>query len=154
MSCKIRCYTLFDITKTGITNRKNVSINAVDPMHWQRARNQQCNFDTILQLISLRSQPEDITDPKLLKIQFKEFDKFGFLFENETSDDTYNCWSFDFSISHQSVFDDGISELGCLYVDCDSVPMILIGTEWNKLPAFLDTSIELRNIYFEVISNE
>jgi len=123
-------------------------------MHWQRARNQQCNFDTILQLISLRSQPEDITDPKLLKIQFKEFDKFGFLFENETSDDTYNCWSFDFSISHQSVFDDGISELGCLYVDCDSVPMILIGTEWNKLPAFLDTSIELRNIYFEVISNE
>lgn len=154
MSCKIRCYTLFDITKTGITNRKNVSANAVDPMQWQRARNQQCNFDTILQLISLRSQPEEITDPKLVKIRFKEFDNFGFLFENEIIEDTYNCWSFEFTISHQSVFDDGISELGCLYVDCDSVPMILIGTEWNKLPAFLDTSVELRNIYFEVISNE
>jgi hypothetical protein len=28
--------------------------------------------------------------------------------------------------------------------------MILCGTEWEKLPSFLDTSEELKNIYFTV----
>jgi len=41
--------------------------------------------------------------------------------------------------------------LGGLYSDCEGVPMIKVGTEWDKLPNFLDTSPELRNIYFEVI---
>lgn len=74
---------------------------------------------------------------------------FGFLFEQQ-EDEEYPCWSFEFDIQHPSVFDDGISELGALYSDCDMVPMIKCGTEWDKLPAFLDTSEELRNIYFKV----
>lgn len=154
MSCRIRCYTLFDITKTGITNRKNFSNDSdVDMLAWQKARNKQCNFDTILQLISLRSQPEDITEPVLNSIKFSEFNNFGFLFEQSTEEEQ-NCWNFDFTITHQKVFDDGITELGLLYNDCDTVPMIPVDTAWNKLQPFLDTSIELRNIYFEVISNE
>jgi hypothetical protein len=32
--------------------------------------------------------------------------------------------------------------------------MIKVGTEWDKLPSFLDTSPELRNIYFEVINEK
>ena len=61
---------------------------------------------------------------------------------------------FNFEIQHASVFSDGITELGALYTDCDGVTMIKCGTEWDKLPAFLDTSLELRNIYFKVISND
>ena len=53
-----------------------------------------------------------------------------------------------------SVFDDGVRGLGYLYEDCDNVPMIRCGTEWDKLPEFLDTSPELRNIYFEVMLND
>jgi hypothetical protein len=149
MSLQIRCYTLFDITKTGVTNRRN-STN-LDPK-WQKQRNTQCNFDTILQVASLRSQPENVTDPVLSTVIFSEFDKFGFLFENET--EPHPCWSFDFTVNFHSVFDDGIHEFGHLYADCDGVPMIPIGTEWDKLPTFIDASPELRNIYFEVLPDE
>jgi len=31
--------------------------------------------------------------------------------------------------------------------------MVKTGREWNKLPDFLDTSPELKNIYFEVLSD-
>jgi len=32
--------------------------------------------------------------------------------------------------------------------------MIKCGTEWEKLPSFLDTSTELRNIYFKIENND
>lgn len=145
MPFSVRCYTLFDITKTGITNRRNVQ--NPDPI-WQKERNTQCNFDTILQVISLRSQPENITDPKKIIINFTEFNKFGFLFDEET--EPTPCWTFDFTVNFHSVFDDGIDMFGYLYQDCDGVPMIAIDTQWDKLPQFLDSNPELRNIYFEI----
>ena len=152
MSYIIKCCTLFDITNTGVLHRKPPSnIDETQLSIWQSNRNRQVNFDTLLQVINLRSQPENTTDVIKEKINFKEFNKFGFLFENEEDQDMF---SFTFSINHKNVFDDGISNLGALYSDCDGVPMIKIGTEWNKLPNFLDTSPELSNIYFEVLSDE
>lgn len=146
----ITCYTLFDITSTGVINRgKPVD---QDMEEWIYKRNTQCNFDTVLQAISLRSQPEIHRLPKLRKIRFDTFDKFGFLFEQKGSEE-YNSWSFDFTVQHPSVFNDGISELGALYSDCNNVPMIKCGTEWDKLDQFLNTSEELRNIYFEIANN-
>jgi hypothetical protein len=114
-------------------------------------RNTQSNFDTVQQAISLRSQPEVVRIPEKTQIKFNEFSEFGFLFEQE-DDETYPCWSFDFMVHHPSVFYDGVNELGALYSDCDRVPMIKCGTEWDKLPSFLDTSDELRNIYFKVLT--
>lgn len=152
MSFIITCYVLFDITNTGVINRQRPAIDD-DITAWLHKRNTQCNFDTVLQAVSLRSQPEVTRFPEKIKIRFDEFDKFGFLFEQQ-EDELYDCWTFDFEIQHPSVFDNGITELGALYGDCDQVPMIKCGTEWNKLPLFLDTSDELRNIYFKVISNE
>jgi hypothetical protein len=152
MSFKVSCYTLFDITQTGVINRSRPGPED-EPDVWLHKRNTQCNFDTILQVISLRSQPEEIGIPKLIKIKFNEFDNFGFLFSQEP-DEEYNCWTFDFTIHHPSVFYDGITELGHLYADCDQVPMIKTNTTWDKLPAFLDSTDELRNIYFKVIENE
>lgn len=151
MSFKISCYTLFDITQTGVINRSRPSPED-DPDVWLRKRNTQCNFDTLLQAISLRSQPEIIDYPTIMKIKFNEFDHFGFLFEEEI--DEVNCWTFDFNIQHPSVFNDGITELGSLYSDCDQVPMIKTDTAWDKLPAFLDSTDELRNIYFKVVEND
>lgn len=152
MSFTLSCYTLFDITQTGIVNRSRPAPED-DPEVWLHKRNTQCNFDTVLQAISLRSQPENITNPVLTKIKFQEFDNFGFLFE-EDSDQEINCWAFEFSVQHASVYYDGISELGSLYADCDQVPMIKTKTAWEKLPAFLDSSDELRNIYFKVLRND
>jgi hypothetical protein len=149
MSLVIRCFLLFDITSTGVTSRSGEK-HLNDP-DWTAKRNTQCNFDTVLQAISLRSQPENISKPKKTLIDLEEVDSFGFMLNQ--NNEKIPCWSFTFSISHAGVFNDGISELGALYHDCDLVPMIKCGTEWSVLPEFLDTSDELRNIHFEVISD-
>lgn len=149
MSYTITCYTLFDITPTGIVNR-NRPVEDEEIASWLHKRNTQCNFDTVLQAISLRSQPEIIKMPEKTQIRFDEFTDFGFLFEQQ-EDEVYTCWSFDFNIQHASVFNDGTNALGALYSDCDTVPMIKTDTVWDKLPAFLDTSDELKNIYFKAV---
>ena len=80
---KIKCKTLFDITFTGVTGRFSVSaipfkdrtgreIKNID--NWNFARNQQRNYETLLQLLSLRTQPMNISNPKqtikVLNIQY------------------------------------------------------------------------------------
>ena len=154
MSFKLKCYTLFDITKTGNINRRPpVNGTPEQTKRWEKTRNTQTNFDTIIQVLSLRSQPEDITEPiEEIVIFDGELDMFGFLFDND--DIAHSCWSFEMSIPHNKVYADDINELGNLLRDCDGVPMIKVGTEWDKLPNFLDTTPELRNIHFEVINDE
>jgi hypothetical protein len=152
MSYTITCYTLFDITPTGIVNR-NRPVEDEEMASWLHKRNTQCNFDTVLQAISLRSQPEITRTPEKKQIRLDEFTDFGFLYQQQ-EDELYTCWSFDFEIQHASVFNDGTNELGSLYSDCDTVPMIKTDTCWDKLPAFLDTSVELKNIYFKVVKYE
>lgn len=154
MSFKLRCYTLFDITKTGNINRRPpMNGTPEQTKSWEKTRNTQTNFDTILQVISLRSQPENITEPVQEILIFDgESDIFGFLFDSE--DTAQSCWSFEFTIPHDKVYYDGINELGNLFNDCDGVPMIKVGTEWDKLPNFLDTTPELKNIHFEVIDEK
>jgi hypothetical protein len=149
MSYTISCYTLFDVTQTNVPNRYRPDMDR----EWHHKRNTQSNFDTVQQVISLRSQPENVRTPIKISIRFDEFTDFGFLFEQEENE-TYPCWSFDFDVQHPSVFYDGVSDLGALYNDCDRVPMIKCGTEWDKLPLFLDSSDELRNIYFKVLKND
>lgn len=151
MSFKLKCYTLFDITKTG-NNLRRPPINGTPEQtkRWEISRNTQTNFDTIIQVLSLRSQPEDITDPEQQIVVFpNDLDWFGFLFDS--TDMGCSCWSFTCTIPHNKVYDNGHNELGYLLYDCDGVPMIKVGNEHEKLPNFLDTSPELRNIYFEVL---
>jgi hypothetical protein len=91
--------------------------------------------------------------PEKTQIRFDEFTDFGFLYQQQENE-LYTCWSFDFDIQHASVFNDGVNDLGALYSDCDTVPMIKTDTVWDKLPAFLDTSDELKNVYFKVVKYE
>lgn len=152
MKTLIKCHTLFDITNTGIlTRRTPINLSPEQTITYENNRKKQHNFDTLLQIIGLRTQPEDISSPQQYTTEFKNNNIFGFLFEDEESQP---AWNFTFSISYHGVYNDGINELGGLYNDCDGVPMLKIGEEWDKLPNFLDTTPELRNIYFEVISNE
>jgi hypothetical protein len=151
MSYLIRCHTLFDITNTGVLNRRPPSFLEGEKLsEWNENKKRQCNFDTVLQVVSLRSQPENISKPYVSTITFEEFEKFGFLLET-SEDQPIPKWAFEFTVNYHGVFNDGISELGALYSDCDSVPMITGLGEWSKLPNFLDISPELKNIYFEVL---
>ncbi len=140
---------MFDITNTGIPNRSKAPLD-VDAAVWMHKRNTQSNFDTVLQGISLRSQPEVTLYPVRTDIRFDEFENFGFLY-HQKENETYPMWQFEFEVQHASVFENGIEELGSLYTDCDGIPMIKCGTEWTELPTFLDTTPELRNIYFKLL---
>lgn len=144
MNHRLTCYTLFDITQTGVLNRAKPATN-IDYDDWVYKRNTQCNFDTILQAISLRAQPEVVKKPKKIDIDFL---KTGFFGANYTSKNLVPCWTFDFEIYHSSVFDDNINELGHLISDCHGIPMIKCTTQFQGTASFLDTSFEQKNIYF------
>lgn len=133
-------------------NRKAPSTYSAEELKvWEHRRNTQANYDTVLQVISLRSQPEENTETKEKIIKFKEFQHFGFLFDEE---EDQKCWYFDFTILHTKVFYDGIDELGSLHNDANGVPIIKTDSAWSKLPNFLDSSPELCNIYFEILRDE
>jgi hypothetical protein len=142
------CYTLFDITETGILNRSKPTGD--DIQEWILKRNTQCNFDTILQVISLRSQPDQVKSPIRIQLVDSDLDKFGFLFENNETLPVY-YWKFDFEVHHSSVFENGIMPYGALYKDCEGVPMINCPTQLNGVTSFLNITEELQNIYFEAI---
>lgn len=141
MIIRVKCSTLFDITETGVKNRSYKSkilskdsagrnINSLED--WNRARNQQCNWETINQIISLRTLPENITRP----IQ---------------NADT-GIWHFEFDVvDPASIFQNG-NPVGYLLSDCVGVPMILGLDE----PAGLATSIISEgpdaNVWFDLIN--
>lgn len=140
---RISCYTLFDITKTGIPNRAKPGDDVLDTSEWFSKRNTQCNFDTILQVISLRAQPDVINDPK--KVTSKLDKKFGIVYQDHK---LHNIWMFDFTVQHSSVFEDGIHELGYLYQDCIGVPMIISNDIDVKIVNTLQIDDQYRNIFF------
>lgn len=148
MSYRIACYTLFDITQTGVLNRSKPTDN--DQATWIYRRNTQCNFDTVLQVISLRSQPEVITYPVKVEMTEELFDMFGFLYQLQTETKSY-CWKFEFEVQHPSVFENGIIPFGALYNDCDGVPMIVCNTQIETVLPMLNITDELKNIHFEEI---
>jgi hypothetical protein len=144
MAHRISCLTLFDITRTGILNRAKPGDDITDIDQWLRKRNTQCNFDTILQVISLRSQPDISSDPKQVKLSSLSDHKFG----SNYVEKHIPVWTFDFEVHHSSVFEDGVEELGYLYKDCHGVPMVKCDTQYSLLDSNLDITNEKRNIYF------
>ena len=131
----IRCTTTFDITATGV--RSNFNINRIpftdsvghlidSESAWIRARNQQRNWETLNQIISLRCLPTNITHPcREVKQQ---------------------SWWFEFEIDSPSALATDSDVLGELYRDCASVPM-LTGLDDSSTDPWLIPKI---NIHFEI----
>lgn len=133
---KIKCTTLFDITFTGITGNYKPSqiplwdrsgTTITDQQSWARARNQQRNWETVIQLIGLRTQVT-IEPP----------------FQHN------NQWTFTFEIDSADMFDDGNDALGTLKSDCVNVPMLTGLRESADVGNLL---IPNQNIWFEPINN-
>jgi len=144
---KIKCTTLFDITKSGINTRRQE--HGVTDSFYQKKRNQQSNFETLLQIIGLRSQPEDITDPEKSMIQLTK-SVMGSQYSTKTK---VLVWHFTFTVSKPDIFSENDDDLAKLISDCVGIPMITGLDEWSKLGKILDTTDEHRNIYFEVIND-
>lgn len=108
---RISCWTKFDITATGVTGHLKVSRmpfldragnNIRNEEDWHRARNQQRNWETLQQLISLRAQVFDLATP----VQ------------------TNNIWTFEFTVEQDELFTIDDDPVGLLKQDCTGVPML------------------------------
>lgn len=133
MGYKMRCTTLFEVTSNA--NRK-IQVDSHD-------YHAKCNLDTIMQIISLRCQPEEISEVSISKIKLPNI--FGTSLKGKSTK-----YQFDFYIAQEGVFNDGVSEIGSLITDCVGVPMI----NKDRSIASLNITEELRNIHFEILHHE
>ena len=108
---KMLCRCLFDITATGVTghfkssrtpfkDRAGQSITSEDT--WNRARNQQRNWETLTQIISLRTQVIDLTQP----------DRFD------------GAWEFEFATETPDAYGPEDDPTQILRLDANGVPML------------------------------
>ena len=106
------------------------------PDEWNFSRNQQRNWETVLQCVGLKTQAIDITDPVCI---VKGSNKY---------------WKLSFSIEQDGIFDDGDDPLGLLKQDMHGVPMITGLTEKYKEGFFfpyLATKGPNSNIKFKML---
>ena len=141
-----RLLTLVDITPTGVL-RNNSNDHSM-----QLKRNQQRNFETVLQVLSLRTQPH-ITrwscDPhKFDANRIKQV--FGETFHNTEQ----NVWALYFTADHPLAYNTPDGELCGLLGDFEQVPIITGLTETAKfmLPIFYPRG-SIKNIHISKISN-
>ena len=138
---KIQCRTLFDCTRTGVTGAFRPSEipyrdRAGQPVdnheHWHRSRNQQRNYETLLQIFGLRTQPQEISQPQLIN----------------------GLWQFSFVSESEGVFDmhNNPDPLAGLLVDCEGVPMVTGLGEPSEIASVLTTQGDQQNIWFSSIN--
>ena len=126
-------YTLVDITETGVLS------NTIS-----KSRNQQRNLQTVIQTLSLRTQPI-ITFAHNEIVNLNEFSKFGSDYRGEQ-----RVWMFKFSVDYQDIFISGDGNpVGLLEQDFNEIPVIngLDETARFILPCFFTQGV-LKNIYF------
>lgn len=137
MSHLIRCRTLFDITATGTRGgfrslqpgrRDDSGREITDIDQWHRSRNQQRNWETLNQIISLRCLPYEIQHPRR----------------------EHNTWEFFFRVDSLAALSNE-EVLGALIDDCANVPMILGLGEQPGLTPFLLSRGSETNVWFEEI---
>jgi len=138
---KISCRTLFDCSRTGVTGHyRSSEIPFVDatgqPVNnqsdWNRSRNQQRNLETLLQIIGLRTQPQNISDP---------------VCQN-------NIWEFEFECESDGVYEihGNADPLAGLSIDCEGVPMMLNLQEHPSLAPTITTMGTDQNIWFSAVN--
>lgn len=128
-------FTLVDITATGITRDGRDS----------HKRNQQRNWETVLQAISIGAQPIEISSPTTKKVDLSLLE-FGELYQGN-----HTVWSFSFAVEHKDVFIKDGDPVGRLDEFFSQVPIIcgLDETARFMLPIFYPSGA-IKNIYFTV----
>jgi hypothetical protein len=109
---KIQCQTLFDITATGTTGhikpsrmpyQDQAGAKITNAESWNRSRNQQRNWETVTQLISLRTQVDNLQNPVVIE----------------------DRWQFEFEVENENLFNNGQDQMAVLKADCTGVPMLV-----------------------------
>ena len=129
-----RGYSLVDITATGVTR-------SLDPD--DLARNQQRNWETVLQCMGLRTQPLHVTVPQNWTTEL-ELHEFGSMYSGQ-----HEIWSWTWAVEREGVYDFDNEPMGALKKDFEQVPVVTYLTETARfmLPIFYPHG-SIRNIYF------
>jgi len=103
--------TLVDITNTGVTRN-----HAGD----DHRRNQQRNWETVLQVLGIRAQPT-VTEGPITDVveEFVVKNLFGDMYSGEQ-----RIWAVGFSIEHRDVYKKDNEQLALLADDFNQVPII------------------------------
>jgi hypothetical protein len=137
---KFVCQTLFDITATGTTGhpkatrwpcRDRSGQIIADTQAWNRSRNQQRNWETLQQILSLRTQITAITDPVI--------------------DATGTRWMFEFETDTPGAFGPNSDPTAVLRMDADGVPMLRDGVSETVTDTCLLTQGLGQNIWFAAV---
>lgn len=134
---RYRCSTLVDITPTGVYRGKVSS-----------ERFQQSNYETLIQTISILTQPT-LSDISIETISADDVgNRFGLFYANGEQ----KAWSFNFTTDHSDVFLKDGNPVCRLEEIFDKVPFIsgLTETALFIYPVFF-TEGELTNIVFDRI---
>jgi hypothetical protein len=132
---KIQCQTLFDITATGTTGHvkpsrmpyvDNAGTKITNTESWNRSRNQQRNWETVTQLISLRTQVDNLQEPRWIS----------------------DRWCFEFEVENENLFNNGADRLAVLKTDCQGVPMLTGLNESINIGTVLAVD---KNIWFTIV---
>jgi hypothetical protein len=135
---RIQCRCRFDITATGVTGHfKSSRIpfwdragqEIINEMAWNISRNQQRNWETLTQLISLRTQVIDLTDPKKIN----------------------GVWEFEFATETADVYGTADDPVGVLRNDTNGVPMLLMIDNQVNSSELIAQGLD-QNIWFEPIA--
>ena len=138
---KFACQTLFDITATGVTGhckttRMPFKDHAGQLIHdsdsWNRSRNQQRNWETLTQILSLRTQLFEITDP--------------------IPDQTGTRWMFEFETESDGIYGPNDDPVSVLRSDAQGVPMLRELNNDPDIDTVLITEGARQNIWFAPIS--
>ena len=127
--------TLVDITATGVT-RHSPGL--------ELERDQQRNWETVLQVIGLSAQPLLVDGPYCNEYNLDEVTVFGEMFTG-----VQKVWHFSFGVEHEDVFLLNGDHVGKLDKDFSQVPIVVGLTETAKfmLPIFYPYGA-IKNIYF------
>jgi hypothetical protein len=134
---KFVCQTLFDITATGITGHCKLSrmpfrdlagqlIQDIDS--WNRSRNQQRNWETLTQILSLRTQL--------------------FLLSEPVQDLTGTRWMFEFETESEGIYGPDSDPTQVLRTDAAGVPMLRELDNDPDIDTVLVTDGDRQNIWF------
>ncbi len=148
---KVDCLCLFDITATGINgHQRNIEFPYISKSGAEiktetelfRARNQQRNFDTLQQLISLRTQVDITAKPEVVDNQdIPEFKWAG---------KAAKIWKFTFEVEAQSQWAADGDELWLLKNDSHKTPMLLGLEETTMLDPWISTQGDKTNTVYHV----
>jgi len=134
------CQTLFDITATGVTGHFKLTRMPftdragqliTDQVSWHRSRNQQRNWETLTQILGLRTQLFDITTP--------------------IRDQSGTSWMFEFETETAGAFGPDSDPCEILRDDAEGVPMLLDLDNRRDLKPVLCPQGSEQNIWFAAL---